>query len=99
FYGQTYAIPTKDWMVRETLPVSEIKKYVDDFIDFAIENKDKTFLVTAIGCGLAGLKSFQIAPLFIRTIEMNNVYLPQSFWEELEKDLRELVDSKINKTI
>jgi hypothetical protein len=54
-YGKTYAIPTKDSKLR-TLSISKIKKYVDQFIDFS-KTSDATFLVTEIGCGLAGYQS------------------------------------------
>lgn len=81
--GQSYAIPTKSEFITRTLEISEIRFYVDNFIDFAEGNPKLTFMVTEIGCGLAGLKPKQIAPLFIGTIEINNVYLPKRFWDEL----------------
>lgn len=77
-YGNTYAIPTKDFNV-ETLPLVSIKKYVDDFIEFAKNNPDKIFLVTKIGCGLAGYTVHDIAPLFVNAIGIENVVLPEEF--------------------
>lgn len=62
-FGNSYAIPTKNRKI-ETMPLEEIKPYVDDFIQFARENPEMTFKVVAIGCGLAGYKPEQIAPLF-----------------------------------
>ena len=56
--GQCYAIPTMHG------GVETIKPYVDEFIEFAKEHKELTFLVTRIGCGIAGFKDRQIAPLF-----------------------------------
>lgn len=61
--GNSFAIPTKDWRI-ETLPIAVIKAYVDRFIVYARFNPDHQFQVTAIGCGLAGLKHKDIAPLF-----------------------------------
>jgi hypothetical protein len=81
--GHTYGIPTKDRTVRRTLSVSEIEPYVDRFIKFAEANPHMTFLVTEIGCGLAGYKPKSIAPLFIDAVRLNNVHLPERFWHKL----------------
>lgn len=85
FVGQTYGIPTKDKQIKKTLPLNQIKPFVDTFIDFAIANQHLTFLVTSIGCGLAGLKPKDIAPLFERAVEVNNIHLPERFWHKLLK--------------
>lgn len=77
--GRTYGIPTKDASVRRTLSVDEIKWYVDEFIDFAMEHPDLVFLVTEIGCGLAGYKPKDIAPLFRDATLLLNVRLPKRF--------------------
>ncbi len=61
--GNSYAIPTKDHSIK-TLPLHRIKQYVDEFIKFAGSNLDIRFSVTAIGCGLAGYKPEDIAPMF-----------------------------------
>ena len=71
--GQSYAIPTMQGGVETIAP------YVDNFISFAQQNKDKFFYVTRIGCGIAGFKEEQIAPLFCNVIDMSNVALPKSF--------------------
>lgn len=78
---QAYAIPTKDKKIK-TLPLSVIKQYVNNFIDFAKET-DFTFLVTAIGCGAAGYEPKDIAPLFKNAMSLENVWLPKSFWKVL----------------
>ena len=77
--GQTYAIPTKPRNVRTRLLVSEIKRYVNRFIDFARRNPQLIFLVTDIGCGLAKYDSKDIAPLFRECVDMKNVHLPECF--------------------
>ena len=79
--GQTWAIPTKDASIKRTLTINEIKPYVDDFIEFAKSNSQFTFLVTEIGCGLAGMTPKQIAPLFRGAIEVDNIFLPKRFWD------------------
>jgi hypothetical protein len=81
--GKTYGIPTKDSSIRRTLTVSQIKPYVDRFIQFAKENPTLTFYVTEVGCGLAGMKHKQIAPLFIEAKDLQNVYLPHKFWQKI----------------
>lgn len=67
--GKTFAIPTVDYTRSGKMSVDEIKKYVDEFLDFTIKNKDKKFLVTEIGCGIAGFKVSEIAPLFRKALE------------------------------
>ncbi len=75
--GQTYAIPT---MFRD---VKEIKPYVDEFVKFAFKNSGLLFLVTPIGCGIAGFTEEEIAPLFSKVMEIENIHLPSSFWNIL----------------
>lgn len=61
--GQSYALPTKGKNIT-FMPLHRVAGYVDDFINYAKSRPDLTFQVTQIGCGLAGFKSDQIAPLF-----------------------------------
>ncbi len=82
--GRTYGIPTKDASIRRTLTVTEIKPFVDEFIEFAKNNPNLIFLVTEIGCGLAGHKQKDIAPLFINAINIENIHLPEKFWHKLK---------------
>ena len=74
--GQSYAIPTMQG------GVSTIKPYVDEFLMFALNHRHLTFLVTEIGCGIAGFTPRDIAPLFRIAIDRDipNVYLPESFY-------------------
>ena len=71
--GQSYAIPTMQG------GVDTIKPYVDEFIRFAKEHPELTFLVTKIGCGIAGFTEKEIAPLFYHAIDCENVVLPKEF--------------------
>lgn len=61
--GQSYALPTKGKNIT-FMPLHRVAGYVDDFIDYAKSRPDLTFQVTQVGCGLAGFKPDQIAPLF-----------------------------------
>ena len=83
--GRTYGIPTKDSSISKTLSIEEIKPYADRFIEFAKTRPDLKFLVTEVGCGLAGLKPKDVAPLFAAAIEVENIYLPARFWHKLIK--------------
>ena len=81
--GRTYGIPTKDASIRKTLTLNEIKRFVDVFILFAKDNTHLTFLVTEIGCGLAGLKPKDVALLFKDSVDVANIHLPAKFWHKL----------------
>lgn len=71
--GQSYAIPTMQG------GVEIIKPYVDDFFSFAKSHTELVFLVTRIGCGIAGFKDEEIAPLFADALHMDNIILPETF--------------------
>ncbi len=75
--GQSYAIPTMQGGVETIAP------YVDEFIEYARNHHDKRFLVTEIGCGIAGFTPEEIAPLFAKAVDVENITLPQRFWEVL----------------
>jgi len=79
--GHSYAIPTKDGNLK-TLPLDIIKKHVDDFLSFAGSHLDWHFHVTAIGCGLAGYKPQDIAPMFAEA--PYNCDLPDEFLDVLD---------------
>lgn len=78
-YGQTYAIPTKTFHAGKTLSLSRIGGYVDNFIAYAKSHSELTFIVTKIGCGLAGLTTEQVKPLFEKAIGIENIVLPKEF--------------------
>ena len=79
-HGRTYAIPTMQG------GVDTVKPYVDDFILFSKEHKELTFLVTRIGCGIAGFRNEEIAPLFKDAICVENIILPKEFVENILSD-------------
>ena len=71
--GQSYAIPTMQG------GVETIEPYVQEFIGFAREHPEYFFFVTRIGCGIAGFRDKDIAPLFASALEVENICLPESF--------------------
>lgn len=82
FSGQTYGIPTKSTPYK-SLPLNKIQHYVDVFLDEVVKHPDFTFFITPIGCNRAGFSPEQIAPMFKDCVELDNVWLPQSFWNVL----------------
>ena len=76
--GSSYALPTKGVNI-SFMPLEEIGRHVDEFISFAKSRPDLTFRVTRVGCGLAGFKDEEIAPLFRDALELPNVRLPQGW--------------------
>ena len=75
--GMSYAIPTMQGGTHT------IKPYVDQFIRYAEHHPELRFLVTEIGCGIAGFSPLEIAPLFRAAKNVKNIYLPASFWQIL----------------
>ena len=86
--GQCYAIPTMD------CSIDIIRRHVDDFTAYAKSHPALTFLVTPIGCGIAGWRVEEIAPLFGAAAELANVTLPESFWKVLKMSDMDAVISR-----
>ena len=78
--GQCYALPTMDG-------TESFRQAIARFIQCAKENPSLTFLVTAVGCGIAGYSVEQVAPRFADASQLDNVYSPDSFWQVLEKNV------------
>lgn len=83
--GASYAIPTKDRNLK-TLPLSDIQNSVSEFIGFAYRHPEARFNVTRIGCGLAGYKDHEIAPMFANAPP--NCVLPNEWRKILETESR-----------
>lgn len=79
--GQCYAIPVD--YGRNVRKDNEVKAAVDRFITFAKEHTDLFFLVTRVGCGIAGYHDEEMAQFFIDALELKNVSLPKSFVDAL----------------
>ena len=78
--GKCYAIPTMHG------GVEDIKPYVDDFVEYVRNHPDNRFLVTRIGCGIAGFTDREIAPLFKDVKDTPNVCLPKEWLFILDED-------------
>jgi hypothetical protein len=71
--GQSFAIPTRDSKIK-TLPLNIIEVYVEEFINWSLNNKEYCFYITPIGTGFAGYAHEQIAPMFKG---IKNAWLPE----------------------
>lgn len=85
--GQTFGIPTRDRNII-TLDLPTIEIYVEGLLLFAKEHAAKTFLVTEIGCGRAGYRHSDIAPLFRNAVALGNIHLPEKFWKIILNEKR-----------
>lgn len=83
--GKCYAIPTMHG------GVEEIKPYVDEFVEYVKCHPNNRFLITRIGCGIAGFTDKEIAPLFKEIKDIPNVCLPKKWFNVLRED--EFVES------
>ena len=72
--GKSYAIPSMSGL-------GIMGEYVKEFCEFAKAHPEKHFLVTPIGCGIAGFSEDEIAPLFEICRDIDNISLPASFWD------------------
>ena len=78
--GQCYAIPTMQG------DVETIEPYVNRFIEYAKTHQNNRFLVTRIGCGIAGFDDMYIAPLFEEAVNIPNIALPKTWWDIIGKE-------------
>ena len=81
--GQSYAIPV-DFGKGNVAP--DIQPYVDRFISYAKSHPENHFLVTRVGCGIAGFTDQEMANYFREALSMNNVSLPRSFVNALQNN-------------
>lgn len=78
-FGQSYAIPVHKH--RRALMVDAVGR----FINVAKNNPSQKFFVLAIGCGAAGMDAAFVALMFRKAIEIENIFLPKLFIDELIK--------------
>lgn len=71
--GKCYAIPTMHG------GVADIQPYVEQFFDYVEKHPTLRFLVTRIGCGIAGFMDSEIAPLFNHALDLPNVAYPKEW--------------------
>jgi hypothetical protein len=74
--GRSYAIPTMEGL-------ESMKAAVERFTQFATQHPELRFLVTRVGCGIAGHTVREVAPLFSGCVSLDNVSLPTDFWDVL----------------
>lgn len=79
--GQCYAIPVD--YGKDVRKDKEVKEAIERFIAFAKANPDLFFLVTRVGCGIAGYHDEEMAQFFIDALNLKNVTLPKSFVDAL----------------
>ncbi|MBO4751964.1 MAG: hypothetical protein J5526_04335 [Bacteroidales bacterium] len=77
--GQCYAIPTT------FRRVEEIKPYADEFVEYVKSHPMKRFLITRLGCGVAGFSDKQVAPLFDGLYNVKNAVFSWDWWWVLEE--------------
>ena len=79
--GQSYAIPTKSHGIKRALTEKEMQPYINEFVEYAKEYPETNFLVTEVGCGLAGISHFTMARLFHKAgaFNVSNIALPIKF--------------------
>lgn len=91
--GQSYAIPTMNEHLQQ-MPLSQIQHYIDDFKIYTKNHPKNKYFLTSVGCGIAGYKVEEIAPMF-KGIS-HNVIFPQSFRPFVEKPLPKLTKKLLN---
>lgn len=91
--GDAYAIPTKDESLK-TLYLYKIGFALNRFTAYTRKNGNTIFLLTPIGCGLAGYDVDQIAPLVLKSQPGRNIRLTKSWWDHNER-IAENLDSAI----
>jgi uncharacterized protein (DUF1810 family) len=81
--GQGHGLQGKSYAINTMSGIEEMAKDIKNFCEFAKTNPQKLFLVTPIGCGIAGYRPEEVAPLFKECKDLENVSLPSSFWKVL----------------
>ena len=71
--GRCYAIPTMHG------GLSDIRPYAVKFIAYAKEHPNNRFLLTRVGCGIAGFKDDDMAPLFEDALDVPNITYPREW--------------------
>lgn len=101
-WGQGHGLQGKAYAIDSMSGDDAMMRDVAAFVAFAKQHPEKIFLVTPIGCGIAGKRPSEVAPMFKDCAEMENVCLPASFWKVIGKpqsllnsyDLQRFVDAQ-----
>ncbi len=78
--GQGNGLQGKSYAINSMSGLETMAKGVKEFCEFAKAHPEKRFLVTPIGCGIAGYSEREVAPLFAICRDADNICLPASFW-------------------
>lgn len=81
--GQGHGMQGKSYAINSMSGIPHMMQDIKLFCEYAKAHPNKHFLVTPIGCGIAGYRPEEIAPLFKDCKELNNVSLPAAFWKIL----------------
>ena len=81
--GQGHGMQGKSYAINSMSGIPHMMEDIKLFCEYAKTHPNKHFLVTPIGCGIAGYRPEEIAPLFKDCKELNNVSLPAAFWKIL----------------
>lgn len=84
-YGQSYGLQGQSFGINTMDGDQKMALDVNGFIGFAKQNSNLTFLLTKIGCGIAGFTEQDIAPMLYEAIKLENIHLPESFWKILNQ--------------
>ncbi len=72
--GKCYAIPTMHG------GLEEIRPYAKKFIEYAKAHPMNRFLLTRVGCGIAGFKDSDMAQLFEDALDVPNITYPRQWF-------------------
>ena len=79
--GQGNGLQGKSYAINSMSGLAVMGERVKEFCEFAKTHPDMHFLVTPIGCGIAGFSEADVAPMFEACRDLTNVSLPASFWD------------------
>lgn len=71
--GRCYAIPTMHG------GLEDIRPYAEKFIEYAKEHPRNRFLLTRVGCGIAGFKDIDMSQLFRKAVDIPNIAVPKEW--------------------
>jgi hypothetical protein len=80
-WGQGHGLHGQSYAINSMSGLTVLRQEVAGFVDFAADHPELRFLVTEIGCGIAGYTPTEVAPFFVGAGD--NVVLPERFAAEL----------------
>lgn len=90
--GQGNGLQGKSYGINSMSGLGVMEECVKEFCEFAKAHPEKHFLVTPIGCGIAGFSEAEVAPMFEICRDLKNVSLPASFWDVIGNPLAKEYD-------